>query len=124
MLLNMEFFLGFRNGDASKTVLCGQSAISATKLKIRKIPLNFKELSFRGQGFPARARVTAAAQAASVYVEAQGQNKTVRQADVQNGSKRAVGGWKKWSDTAQQAALNNTVTVESGERRVSFQPLC
>ena len=67
---------------------------------------------------------TAGAQAASVYVEAQGQNKTVRQADVQTGSKRVVGGWKKWSDTAQQAALNNTVTVESGERRVSFQPLC
>ena len=46
---------------------------------------------------------TAGAQAASVYVEAQGQNKTVRQADVQNGSKRVVGGWRNWSDTAQQA---------------------
>lgn len=26
-----------------------------------------------------------------------------------------VGGWKDWSDTAQQAALNNTVTVQSGQ---------
>ncbi len=26
-----------------------------------------------------------------------------------------VGGWKDWSDTAQQAALNNTVTVQSGK---------
>lgn len=91
----------------------------------KKNSVEFQRIELSGgAGFPARARVTAGAQAASVYVEAQGQNKTVRQADVQNGSKRVVGGWKKWSDTAQQAALNNTVTVESGERRVSFQPLC
>ena len=67
---------------------------------------------------------TAGAQAASVYVEAQGQDKTVTQADVEKGGKRVVGGWRNWSGTAQQAKLNNTVTVESGERRVSFQPLC
>ena len=52
---------------------------------------------------------------ASEYVEAQGQDKTVTQADVEKGGKRVVGGWRDWSDTAQQAALNNTVTVESGE---------
>ena len=50
-----------------------------------------------------------------VYVEAQGQDKTVTQADVEKGGKRVVGGWRNWSDTAQQAKLNNTVTVESGE---------
>lgn len=37
------------------------------------------------------------------------------QADVEKGGKRVVGGWRNWSDTAQQAKLNNTVTVESGE---------
>lgn len=52
---------------------------------------------------------------ASEYVEAQGQDKTVTQADVEKGGKRVVGGWRNWSDTAQQAKLNNTVTVESGE---------
>lgn len=52
---------------------------------------------------------------ASEYVEAQGQEKTVTQADVEKGGKRVVGGWRNWSDTAQQAKLNNTVTVESGE---------
>lgn len=31
VLLNMEFFLGFRNGEAEKTVLCGKSATSAMK---------------------------------------------------------------------------------------------
>lgn len=51
----------------------------------------------------------------SEYVEAQGQDKTVTQADVGKGGKRVVGGWRNWSDTAQQAKLNNTVTVESGE---------
>ena len=52
---------------------------------------------------------------ASEYVEAQGQDKTVTQADVEKGGKRVVGGWRNWSGTAQQAKLNNTVTVESGE---------
>lgn len=52
---------------------------------------------------------------ASEYVEAQGQDKTVTQADVEKGGKRVVGGWRNWSETAQQAKLNNTVTVESGE---------
>lgn len=52
---------------------------------------------------------------ASEYVEAQGQDKTVTQADVEKGGKRVVGDWRNWSDTAQQAKLNNTVTVESGE---------
>lgn len=52
---------------------------------------------------------------ASEYVEAQGQDKTVTQADVEKGGKRVVGGWRNWSDTAQQAKLNHTVTVESGE---------
>lgn len=52
---------------------------------------------------------------ASEYVEAQGQDKTVTQADVEKGGERVVGGWRNWSDTAQQAKLNNTVTVESGE---------
>lgn len=52
---------------------------------------------------------------ASEYVEAQGQDKTVTQADVEKGGKHVVGGWRNWSDTAQQAKLNNTVTVESGE---------
>lgn len=52
---------------------------------------------------------------ASEYVEAQGQDKTVTQADVEKGGKRVVGGWRNWSDTAQQTKLNNTVTVESGE---------
>ena len=62
---------------------------------------------------------------AYVYVEAQGQDKTVTQAHVvsQDGN-RVVGGWSNWSEAAKKAALNNTVTVESGERRVSFQPLC
>lgn len=52
---------------------------------------------------------------ASEYVEAQGQDKTVTQADVEKGGKRVVGGWRNWRGTAQQAKLNNTVTVESGE---------
>lgn len=52
---------------------------------------------------------------ASEYVEAQGQDKTVTQADVEKGGKRVVGGWRNWSGTAQQAKLNSTVTVESGE---------
>lgn len=53
---------------------------------------------------------------AFVYVEAQGQDKTVTQANVgsQDGH-RVVGGWNDWNDTIKQAALNNTVTVESGE---------
>ena len=52
---------------------------------------------------------------ASEYVEAQGQDKTVTQADVEKGGTRVVGGWRDWSNTAQQAALNNTVTVQSGK---------
>lgn len=52
---------------------------------------------------------------ASEYVEAQGQDKTVTQADVLKGGKRVVGGWSNWSEAAEKAALNNTVTVESGE---------
>ena len=53
---------------------------------------------------------------AYVYVEAQGQDKTVTQAHVvsQDGD-RVVGGWSNWSEAAKKAALNNTVTVESGD---------
>lgn len=53
---------------------------------------------------------------AYVYVEAQGQDKTVTQADVvsQDGD-RVVGGWSNWSEAAEKAALNNTVTVKSGD---------
>ena len=53
---------------------------------------------------------------AYVYVEAQGQDKTVTQAHVvsQDGN-RVVGGWSNWSEAAKKAALNNTVTVESGD---------
>lgn len=54
---------------------------------------------------------------ATVYVEGQGQDVTVTEGDVnsQDSKNRVVGGWKDWSDTAQQAALNNTVTVQSGQ---------
>ena len=54
---------------------------------------------------------------ATVYVEGQGQDVTVTEGDVnsQDSKNRVVGGWKDWSDTAQQAALNNTVTVQSGK---------
>lgn len=53
---------------------------------------------------------------AYVYVEAQGQDKTVTQANVvsQDGD-RVVGGWSNWSEAAEKAALNNTVTVKSGD---------
>ena len=53
---------------------------------------------------------------AYVYVEAQGQDKTVTQAHVvsQDGD-RVVGGWSNWSEAAEKAALNNTVTVKSGD---------
>lgn len=53
---------------------------------------------------------------AYVYVEAQGQDKTVTQANVvsQDGD-RVVGGWSNWSEAAEKAALNNTVTVQSGK---------
>lgn len=53
---------------------------------------------------------------ANVYVEAQGQDKTVTQANVvsQDGD-RVVGGWSNWSEAAEKAALNNTVTVKSGD---------
>lgn len=54
---------------------------------------------------------------ATVYVEGQGQDVTVTEGEVnsQDSKNRVVGGWKDWSDTAQQAALNNTVTVQSGQ---------
>lgn len=54
---------------------------------------------------------------ATVYVEGQGQDVTVAEGDVnsQDSKNRVVGGWKDWSDTAQQVALNNTVTVQSGQ---------
>lgn len=54
---------------------------------------------------------------ATVYVEGQGQDVTVTEGDVnsQDSKNRVVGGWKDWSDTAQQVALNNTVTVQSGQ---------
>lgn len=54
---------------------------------------------------------------ATEYVEGQGQDVTVTEGDVnsQDSKNRVVGGWKDWSDTAQQAALNNTVTVQSGK---------
>lgn len=54
---------------------------------------------------------------ATVYVDGQGQDVTVTEGDVnsQDSKNRVVGGWKDWSDTAQQAALNNTVTVQSGK---------
>ena len=51
-----------------------------------------------------------------VYVEGAGKDITVTKAHITpNVGNRVVGGWNKWSDTAQQAALNNTVTVEGGE---------
>ena len=51
-----------------------------------------------------------------VYVEGAGKDITVTKAHITpNVGNRVVGGWNKWSDTAQQAALNNTVTVESGD---------
>lgn len=62
---------------------------------------------------------SAGAQAAT-YVAAQGEDIVVTQADVgedagNGGEKyRVIGGWKDWSETAEAAPLNNTVTVESG----------
>lgn len=54
--------------------------------------------------------------AVSVYVEGAGKDITVTEANIiSNFDNRVVGGWNKWSDTAQQAALNNTVTVQSGK---------
>lgn len=51
-----------------------------------------------------------------VYVEGAGKDIAVTKAHITpNVGNRVVGGWNKWSDTAQQAALNNTVTVEGGE---------
>lgn len=51
-----------------------------------------------------------------VYVEGAGKDITVTEASITpNVGNRVVGGWNKWSDTAQQVALNNTVTVEGGE---------
>ena len=51
-----------------------------------------------------------------VYVEGAGKDITVTEANIiSNFDNRVVGGWNKWSDTAQQAALNNTVTVQSGK---------
>lgn len=51
-----------------------------------------------------------------VYVEGAGKDITVTKAHITpNVGNRVVGGWNKWSDTAQQAALNNTVTVDGGE---------
>ena len=53
---------------------------------------------------------------AYVYVEAQGQDKTVTQAHVvSQDDDRVVGGWSNWSEAAEKAALNNTVTVKSGD---------
>ena len=53
---------------------------------------------------------------ATEYVDAQGQDKTVTHADVQKKDEyRLLGGWWNWSEAAEKAALNNTVTVESGD---------
>ena len=52
----------------------------------------------------------------SKYVDAQGQDKTVTSAGIQKQYEyRLLGGWRNWSEAAKKAALNNTVTVESGD---------
>lgn len=54
--------------------------------------------------------------AESKYVDAQGQDKTVTSAGIQKQYEyRLLGGWRNWSEAAKKAALNNTVTVESGD---------
>lgn len=58
---------------------------------------------------------------ATEYVDAQGQDKTVTHADVQKKDEyRLLGGWRNWSEAAKKAALNNTVTVESGDWGMVF----
>lgn len=60
---------------------------------------------------------SAGVQAETRYVQGQGQDVTVTKKDVDSkySENRVVGGWSNWSEAAEKAALNNTVTVESGD---------